>query len=163
MDLYIQVENGQPIGHPAYGFNLIQAFTLIPANWEKFERKERPAISIYQKFESIEPKYEKIDGVWQDVWAVVDFSEEEKTAMQQQAKDEWTNRRQAANWAAWIFDEDTCSFIPPIPRPEPIEGKIVVWCGAESNWKETPVRPQDGKKYQFDFFAWTWTEITENQ
>ena len=163
MDLYIQVENGQPIGHPAYGLNLIQAFTLIPANWEKFERKQSPTLNIYQKLESDASRYEKINGVWQDVWTVLDFSEEEKTTMQQKVKDEWASRSQAANWSAWTFDEDTCSFIPPIPRPEPVEGKIVFWCGAENNWKETPAYPEDGKQYKFDFFAWTWVEKTVSQ
>jgi hypothetical protein len=93
----------------------------------------------------------------------IEMSAEEKAAKQQAVKDEWANHRQAANWSAWTFDEATCMFVPPIPRPDLIEGKIVVWCGAENNWKETPAHPKDGKQYQFDFFAWVWVEVTGNQ
>lgn len=163
MALFIQVKDGQPIGHPAYDINLIQAFLQIPQDWERFERVERPDPSVYQVFDSPELTYQKVDGVWKDVWALRDMNVEEKAAKQQIAKDEWASRRQAANWSAWTFDENTCSFVPPIPRPKPIEGKIVSWCGAENNWKEAPDYPQDGKQYQFDFFAWTWVEKTVNQ
>jgi len=111
--------------------------------------------------ESNEPAYEKVNGVWTDVWYKRDMTVEEKTVRQQVAKNQWAARDQAENWSAWTFDEETCSFVPPIPRPEPVEGKIVFWCGAENNWKETPPYPQDGKQYGFDFFAWIWVEITE--
>ena len=43
---------------------------------------------------------------------------------------------------------------PPIPRPEPVEGVLVLWCGADNNWKETPERPEG--QYKFDFLAWQW-------
>jgi hypothetical protein len=49
---------------------------------------------------------------------------------------------------------------PPTPRPAPVEGVIIFWCGADVNWKEAPAYPVDGKKYKFDFFAWQWVEIT---
>lgn len=160
MKLYIQVENGQTVNHPALEENLMQAFGHIPSNWESFERVDRSNIGVYEVLTSDEPTYQKINGVWKDVWAVRPMTQEEKTAKQSAYKEAWANRPQAANWAAWTYDEDTNSYVPPIPRPAPVEGKIVFWSGAENNWKEAPAYPQDGKQYKFDFFAWAWVEKT---
>lgn len=156
MELYIQIENNQPVNHPAFGDNLRQAFGLIPAHWEPFERIERPAPGVYQILESDQPTYQKIDGRWKDVWALRDMTAAEKAAKQQAVKDAWAAREQAANWSAWTFNEVTCQYDPPTPRPDPVEGKIVFWCGADNAWKDAPAYPQDGKQYKFDFFAWAW-------
>jgi hypothetical protein len=162
MKLYIEVVDGKTVSHPALEENLLQAFPDgIPTNFESFVRTTPPLPGLYQKLDMEGSTYEKIDGVWTDVWVVSPISEEEKMAIQQGVKDQWAARDQAENWSAWTFDEESCSFVPPIPRPEPVEGKIVFWCGAENNWKETPPYPQDGKQYRFDFFAWTWVEVTE--
>lgn len=160
MKLYIQTENGRAINHPALEDNLIHALGKVPENWEPFERIERPSLKTYEVLESENPTYQKIDGVWKDVWFVRPMTQEEKIAKQQIAKDFWANRPQAANWSAWIFNEEKCMYEPPIPRPDPVEGKLVFWSGAENNWKEAPSYPQDGKEYQFDFFAWQWVEVS---
>jgi hypothetical protein len=166
MNLYIQVIAGQPVNHPAFQDNLVEAFGGIPNNWEPFVRVEKPN-ELY-KVVSDEPTYEKIDGVWTDVWSIRDMTAEEKAAYQQPIKDAWAVRPQAENWSAWTFDDATCQYVPPIPRPEPDQTKIdagifTVWCGAENNWKDTPPRPQDGKQYKFDFLAWSWVELLEQQ
>jgi hypothetical protein len=87
---------------------------------------------------------------------------EEKTAKQQAVITAFNDRSQAENWAAWTLDEATCTMQPPIPRPEPDEAKLeqrimTVWCGADANWKDTPVRPEGN--YTFDFIAWQWVEV----
>jgi hypothetical protein len=82
---------------------------------------------------------------------------EEKTARQQEVITAFNSREQAENWFAWTLDEATCQMVPPIPRPEPVEGKLVFWCGADNNWKEAPARPEGN--YKFDFFTWQWVEI----
>lgn len=160
MELYIRVENGQTVKHPAFGDNLRQAFGEIPAEWEPFVRVDRPIPGVYEVLESEQPTYEKVDGVWTDVWALRPMTAEEIAAKQQAVKDDWAAREYAANWSAWVFNEDTCQYDPPIPRPEPVEGKLVFWSGADNNWKEAPAYPQDGKNYEFDFFAWSWVEKT---
>jgi hypothetical protein len=157
MKLYIQIENGQPINHPAFEDNLIQAFGSIPEHWEPFTRIERPTLGVYQVLESDEPVYAKVDGVWTDVWSVRDITAEEKATKQQATRDAFNAREQAENWSAWTLDEATCTMVPPIPRPEPVEGKIVFWCGAENNWKEAPARPEG--EYKFDFLAWAWVAV----
>jgi hypothetical protein len=160
MNLYIEIENGQPKNHPAFEENLIQAFGVIPENWETFVRLERPIPNIYQILVSNKSTYEKVNGVWTDVWQLRDMTNEEKQIQQQEVRDFFNSREQHENWSAWTLDEATCTMIPPIPRPEKIEGVLVFWCGAENNWKVAPNRPTDDKEYKFDFFAWQWNEVT---
>ena len=159
MNLFIETENGAIKNHPAYEDNLIQAFGVVPTHWEPFTRVERPTPGVYQVLEFDEPVYAKVDGVWTDVWSVQDMTAEEKTAKQQAVITKFNNREQASNWSAWTFDEATCTMVPPIPRPEPNQikldaGILTVWCGADANWKDTPVRPEGENK--FDFIAWVW-------
>lgn len=165
MNLFIQIENGQSVNHPAFEGNLIQAFGSVPEHWEPFIRVEMPNLGIYQILESLQPSYQKINGVWTDVWPLRNMTQEEIAAKQQATKDQFFNRRQAENWSAWTLDEPTCTMVPPIPRPAVDESKLTqgirtFWCGADNNWKDTPPYPQDSKQYQFDFFGWQWEEIT---
>lgn len=160
MKLFIRIKNGKPFEHPIFEDNFRQAFPNVdvnnlPPEYAKFERVEKPVPNVYEiVFE--EPTYELVGGVYKDVWQKRDMTAEEKAAKQQAARDLFNAREQAENWSAWVFDEATCSMVPPIPRPEPIEGKTVFWCGAENGWKEAPTYPTDGKLYKFDFFTWTW-------
>lgn len=158
MKLYIETENGVTKNHPALEDNLIQAFGTVPAYWEPFTRIECPIPGVYQLLESHEAVYAKVDSVWTDVWAVRELTAEEKTAKQQAVITAFNIREQAENWSAWIFDEATCTMVPPIPRPDLVEGKIVFWCGADVNWKEAPAKPEGD--YEFDFLAWNWVEIS---
>jgi len=155
MNLYIEIENGAIKNHPAFEKNLLQAFGSIPAHWELFTRVERPN-GVYQVLESEEVVYAKVNNVWTDVWAVRDMTAEEKTAKQQAVISAFNEREYASNWSAWVFDEVICAMVPPIPRPEPIEGVRMFWCGADNNWKEAPTCPVDENQYKFDFFAWQW-------
>ena len=50
MNLYIQTENGQPINHPAFEDNLIQAFGEVPAHWAPFNRIHQPTDLIPSPF-----------------------------------------------------------------------------------------------------------------
>jgi len=157
MNLYIETENGVTKNHPAFEDNLMQAFGAVPAHWEPFTRVERPTLGVYQTMDSQEAVYTKVDGVWTDVWTVREMTVEEKAATQQVVRDAFNSRDQASNWSAWTLDEATCIMVPPIPRPDSVEGKIVFWCGADANWKEAPARPEGN--YKFDFIAWTWVAV----
>jgi hypothetical protein len=162
MNLYIETENGVTKNHPAFEENLKQAFGEIPAHWEPFTRVERPVLGVYQTMDSDESVYTKVDGVWTDVWTVREMTTEEKAAVQQSIRNAFAARDQAENWSAWTLDEATNTMVPPIPRPEPDADKIsqgimTVWCGADSNWKDTPVRPEG--EYKFDFIAWAWVAL----
>ena len=157
MNLYIETENGVTKNHPAFEDNLLQAFGSIPAHWEPFVRVERPVPGVYQVLENQEAVYAKVDGVWTDVWMIRPMTTEEKTAKQQGVITSFNEREYASNWSAWTLDEATCTMVPPIPRPEPVEGVLVMWCGADNNWKEAPARPEG--EYKFDFLAWQWVPL----
>jgi hypothetical protein len=168
MNLYIETENGVTKNHPAFEDNLFQAFGFIPTRWEPFIRVERPVPTAYQVLESNEPVYTKVNGVWTDVWSLREMTAEEKIVKQQAVITAFNKQKYASNWSAWTLDEDICVMVPPIPPPEPDQTKLeqnifTFWCGAENKWKDTQAYPQDGKQYQFDFFAWVWIEITGNQ
>lgn len=161
MNFYIQTENGNAVNHPALENNLIISFGSIPENWEPFERVEKPALSAYQVLESDEPTYQKINGIWRDVWPIREMTDAEKVAKQQEVITAFQNQRQAENWAAWTFDETLCLMVPPIPRPELDQASLeqgmrLFWCGSENTWKYSPPYPQDGTICAFDFFAWVW-------
>lgn len=134
MKLYIQIENGQPVNHPALEENLMQAFNVIPDNWIAFERIERPQIGVYDLFDQDYPEYQLVDGIYKDVWLIRPMNELEKTAKQQVVKDRWDSLPNRENFTAWVFDEVTCSYIPPVPRPD--DGKLYKWDGTVNNWVE---------------------------
>lgn len=159
MNLYIQIQNGQPVNHPCFEENLLQAFGSIPSDWEPFVRVERPACGVYEKLVSEQPVYAKVNGKWSDVWSVRNMTPEEKSEKQKKAREAYYELAPAENWATWILDEATCTMKPPIPQPAPVNGKVPFWCGAENNWKEPPSCPNDGKIYKFDYLAWTWVAI----
>jgi hypothetical protein len=163
MNLYIEIENGVAINHPAYEDNLIDALGSVPAHWEAFTRVEQPEPALYQTFDSPRVTYQKVNGVWSDVWMLRDMSDAEKAAKQQITKDAWAVHPNAENLTAWTFDEATNTMVPPIPRPAIDQTKLdarilTMWCGADNNWKDTPVRPEGD--YKFDFIAWEWVVVT---
>lgn len=159
MKLYIQTENNRALNHPAFEHNLLQAFGSIPDTWEPFTRVERPVLGIYELLESDPPVYDRVDGVWTDLWNVREMTTEEKIAKQQAVITAFNVRPQAENWSAWTLDEATCTMQPPIPRPEANLNPHIMtaWCGADNNWKDMPVRPEG--EYKFDFLAWQWLVV----
>jgi hypothetical protein len=162
MELFIRVKDGQPLNHPIMGDNFRQAFPDIdtenlPAEFARFVRVEPPAAGFLEIYEGV--TYEFIDGVYTDVHHIRPMTTEEKTARQQEIIADFNQREYASNWSSWTFDEATYAMVPPIPRPEPDQAKLdqrifTFWCGADANWKDTPVCPEG--VYKFDFIAWVW-------
>jgi hypothetical protein len=154
MKLYIETENGVAKNHPAVEENLLESFGVIPPNWEPFIRVPKPEVYL-KKTTSETPEYQKIDGVWKDVWVLVDVSPEEKAEAEQNKRDAWSKLPNAFNFTSWVLNETTGDFEPPIPRPTNTDTNYR-WCGAENVWKEAPIKPDDGNQYKFDFVAWQW-------
>ena len=164
MDLYIQIENGQPINHPALAENIIAAFGSIPPDWEPFVRVEKPMISLYQVVNEF-PSYEKIDGVWTDNWNLRDMTPVEKIAYQSVVKSDWLSiPLNVENRSAWTFDEATCSYVPPIPIPteNPPEGQRYRWRGTTNSWDLAPEMPEITKTttWTWDYKSWSWLEVS---
>jgi hypothetical protein len=158
MNLYIQIEDGQPINHPAYEDNLIQAFGAIPAHWEPFVRIKAPTLSELEKWDDPHVTYEKVDGVWTDVYHIVEITAEEKALKIEEHKAIWAALPQRDNFSAWVFNEETIKYEPPIPRPTDRE---VIWSGANNGWVDRPQKPDDGKTYRLDFYTSSWVEVTQ--
>lgn len=134
MNLYIQVENGETVNHPALEDNLLQSFGRIPENWQPFVRVSLPSLGIYEVLESDEPTYQFVNGVWTDVWQIREMTSDEKLEKQNIAKEDWYAKPNRENFSTWTFDEETCKFVPPVPKP--ISGKEYYWDGATNSWKE---------------------------
>jgi hypothetical protein len=159
MKLYIEVENGATKNHPAVEENLLESFGGIPSNWEPFVRAPKPEVYL-KKTTSDTPEYHKVDGVWTDVWVLVDVSPEEKAEAIRQKHLVWASLPNASNFTSWVFNETTGEFDPPVPRPTNTDINYR-WCGAENNWKEAPTKPVDGNPYKFDFVAWQWVTLVK--
>jgi len=68
MQLYIEIdEQGNPVNHPLLEENLqLNHPDGIPAKYQLFTRVPRP--NNYTGDVNDFPIYQKIDGIWQDVW-----------------------------------------------------------------------------------------------
>lgn len=122
MKLYIQVENGVTINHPAFEDNLLEAFGTIPKDWVPFSRISQPSpkalsIGVYQV-----PVCTYVldnDGIsWKDQWSVRDMTQEEKTKKIDEVL-------QHQPYPSWTFNEQTCHWEAPIPYPN--DENIYVW------------------------------------
>ena len=136
MNLYIQLENGEPVNHPIMESNLVQAFPNIdlnnlPSNFARFERVPSPVVGVYEVAEGL--TYEWVDGIVKDVHHIRTMTEQERTAKQDTVKTEW---QQNNGFASWIFNEDLCRFEPPTAYPT--DGKFYVWDEPAISWVEMP-------------------------
>jgi hypothetical protein len=159
---YIQVENGGTVNHPAFKDNVVAAFGTIPDNWEPFIRVANPTLTDKTLvLISPEPSYEKVDGVWCDVWQTRPKTTEElaaeKEARLNLVRFLWANRPYANNFTEWVLNEEKENYEPPFPKPD--DGKFYRWYGPSSNWREAEPLPQDGKRYDFDFDNWVYVEV----
>ncbi len=129
MELYIQTINGQVVNHPAYEDNLLQTFGSIPAEWTPFTRIAQPSnhilpVGVYQV---AEVAYVQDGGGWKDSWSVRDMTTEEKTA-------KIAGWKSYQSFPSWVFDELTCSWKSPVPRPH---GLYLVWDEPTLSWIDT--------------------------
>jgi len=133
--LYIKVIDGNTVDHPVFEQNLMDAFGTIPPEYQPFIRIARPDISSITVFQNIvetyeTPTYRQVDGVWQDIWTVVDLTEEEKAA-------KIAAVRQTPPFASWTLDESTLIWNPPVPRPD--DGKFYQWNEENQTWTEVEI------------------------
>ena len=147
--LYIKVdENNIFIDHPHFESNVRRLYpdhdfsSGPPSGWMEFVRSAPPKLGVYQKFDSTKGgdialafdhnglEYKIVDGVYKDVWHVLDMTDEEKLEKQNAVKNDFTENY---GYASWTFNEETCSFDPPSPRP----GAGYVWNDETETWEQT--------------------------
>jgi hypothetical protein len=127
MDLYIEIQDGQPVGNPYFGDNLRECFgESIPANYVLFERVAQPRLGPYEVYESL--SYEKVGDVYRDVHHVRQMTAQEKEEKQNAVKTQWAE----SGLASWVFNEANCSFDPPTPCPQ--DGKMYRWDETSTSW-----------------------------
>lgn len=148
MNLYIQVEDGQCVNHPALEENLLDALGEIPSNWEPFIRVVKPRIypEEYKILLNQESIYGKVGGIWTDIWNIRDMTEEEKTTSQEDFVEEWREVFDQLNYSAWVFDPITFTMQPPVPNPggdNKAEQRKYYWHGPSNQWFLRPVYPVD--------------------
>jgi len=133
MALFIQIQNGQPINHPVYDFNLIQAYGSIPQGWAMFNRVEQPSTLITSPFQKAQCTYAlSSDGItWEDVWTAVEMTDAEKSA---------------------LIAETEAS--PPGPNATLNTTTL--------KWEPNVAKPTDGAKYVWDWSKGEWVVIPSN-
>jgi hypothetical protein len=164
MELYIKLLNGKPVEHPICRENMETAYPHVdlenlPVDWARFERVPRPSLGVYDVAECF---YEWEGDIVKDVWYTHKMGEEEKRQKQERVK---KNYIADGGYSNWIFDEETCSHIPPVPYPD--DNKPYIWVQEALTWVEMkiepvvldlPPYPDDGKIYLFDESAKQWVE-----
>tara|TARA_R110000744_G_C18910427_1_gene510470 strand:+ start:81 stop:488 length:408 start_codon:yes stop_codon:yes gene_type:complete len=134
MRLFIRIRDGQPFKHPLFEDNFRQAFPDVdvdnlPEGFAAFERGAVPAVGTYQTREV--ETYEKVGGIYTDVHKIREMTEGEVAAKQQGVKDAWAIK---PNRTSWVFNEETCSYDPPFPRPD--DGAWYAWNEETTSWIE---------------------------
>jgi hypothetical protein len=131
MNLYIMLQDGQPINHPMLETNVLMVFpgidlNALPENLCRFIRVERPILGVYQLFEEPEITYEiKVDGICYDVWHYRDMTAEEK-----QAKIDTLIQNKP--YPSWTINIENCTYNPPVAMPT--DGKLYRWNEDSLNW-----------------------------
>jgi hypothetical protein len=163
MKLYIKLLNRHPVEHPHTEENMETAFPHVdlnnlPEDWAEFVRVPQPRIGPY---EVAEVAYEWVGDVVKDVWYTHTMSAEEKLQKQQRVKN---NYALDGGFANWIFDEERCCHVAPVPYPQ--DGKPYIWVQEAEAWVEIklptapmnsrPAYPTDGNVYNYDESTNTW-------
>lgn len=127
--LFIKIENNQPIGHPILASNLSAAMINVSENYMNFVRTGIPRLGVYEVYEGFD--YQIQNGQCVEVHHVRNMTDEEKLAKQNEMKSSWS---QTGGFPSWTFNEETCMFDPPIPRPN--DGRTYVWKEDTLAWEE---------------------------
>ena len=114
-NLYIEIKDGEPIGHPYLKSNL-EEFNpnfLDPNADRKFCQFVRVPKPFPQKWDEIvldSVEYKIIDGICYDVWTIRDLTSEER-------QERLDNLAASNPYSSWTVDEVNYDLIPPTPMP----------------------------------------------
>jgi|TARA_R110000824_G_scaffold382964_2_gene576292 hypothetical protein len=139
MKLYIQMSDGQPHEHPIIDWNFKQAFPDIdvdnlPPEYCSFVRVQAPILGPYERNQTV--SYGLAEGLsetYTDIWVCEDMTAEEITAKQDAVKAGWAEND---GFASWVFNEATCAYEAPTPRPASSENQVHIWNEETLSWME---------------------------
>lgn len=148
--LYIKVDaDGMYIDHPHLDSNLHQLYpnhdfsSGPPPGWMEFERFPPPQLGVYEVFEDTIGgnialafthnglEYAVVDGKYRDVWHTRPMTPEEKAVKIQRCHDEWAEAY--PNITSWVFDEEKCAYVPPVPYPDDPDNQYY-WDESTVSW-----------------------------
>ena len=152
-DFYIKIDSdnkliGLPEGKNALAANLPDHdFTNPPSGYVEMEMTAPPDISFqpYKKFdtttssftgESYDYIYDSSTNKAKQVWYTRDLTDAEKTAKQNEIKDQWAK----VGFSSWTWDETICGFKPPVEEPSDSinkgGSKMYQWNEATQKWDQ---------------------------
>lgn len=144
-ELYIRMMNGRPVDHPMLRSNIASAFPEVDfdnlPDWlARFERVPKPRIeSPYEIVNG--PVYLVVGDTVKDQWFKREMTEEERMLKQSRARSNFLNDETSpTRKSTWVFDEITCSFVPPVPHPT--DGKGYVWSDVSQKWELVAEQPR---------------------
>lgn len=131
MNLYIKLQDGNPVDHPILEDNFKQAFPEIdtnnlPPTFGIFTRKPKPNIGPYEEYMGVE--YVQEGESYTDSHIVRQFTPEEIAAKQQSVRLQWA----VQGYPSWIFNEEQCVFESPTPYPS--DGARYIWDEPTTSW-----------------------------
>jgi hypothetical protein len=131
MKLFIQIQDGQPVGHPILDENFRCAFPDIdtdnlPESFAHFVRVAPPIVGVYEVYEGV--SYEWQNGLITDVHHTRAMTTEEIATKQNTIKTEWAK----VGYASWVWHEELCYFKPPVPMPQ--DGNQYRWDEVTTSW-----------------------------
>lgn len=94
INLYLKIENGQPVGHPFTKENLLDIHGEIPSDFVPFKRVQLHEYEEHGLFASDYQKHVSSyglgeDGItWQDIWRIEDMTADEIAVRRQQLKED---------------------------------------------------------------------------
>ena len=134
MNLYIKVEEGIPVDHPMLEDNIKDAYPEVdlqnlPSWLMPFERTPIPTYGPYEVF--THTTYQIDNGVCRDLHHIRQLSDIEKHQLQLRIKTSWASGG-AIQYPSWIWNEELCSYTPPLPYPN--DGGKYIWDEASLSW-----------------------------
>lgn len=128
----IRIKDGQPFEHPISEDNFRAAFPDIdinnlPPEFARFERVELSSAGVYKVYTG--SSYQLLDGVYKDVHTFRDMTSDEISNTKDNVKAMWAA---GPNWSSWTFNDETCEFDPPSPKPS----DNYYWNEDELSWIE---------------------------
>lgn len=136
--LFVQVRDGQLVSNPILESNMRTSFPHVdldnlPSEFAVFTRKPRPQNS--NPYEKCVHEYVSDDSGYQDSWTIVPMTDEEKQEVIRKFKEDF----RPPDAPSWIFDEEKCMYVPPIPYPDDYGDVPYRWNEDDLRWEQISI------------------------